>query len=61
MEKISLACLLEMTNLVGGVDKMCGLSKESMNTSGNYNSFNLALLACRTRIDTITRSFGDRQ
>lgn len=50
-----------MANLVCGVNKVSSLSEESVNTSGNHNSFNFTLLDRRTRIDTITGTFGDRQ
>lgn len=36
--------LLEMANLIRGVDKMCSLPKESVDTSCYHNSLNLTLL-----------------
>lgn len=54
-------CLLEMANLVCGVNKVSSLSEESVDTCGNHNSFDFTLLDRRTRIDTITRTFSDRQ
>jgi hypothetical protein len=50
-----------MANFVRGIDKVSSLSEESVNTSGNHNSFDLTLLDRRTRVDTITRTFGDWQ
>lgn len=37
--------LLEVTNLVSAVNKVCSFAKEGVNSSGYNNSFDLALLA----------------
>lgn len=37
--------LLKMAYLISGINKVSGLSKESMNSSANYHSFNLTLFA----------------
>ena len=55
------SCLLKMANLIGGVDKMCSFPKESVDTSCYHNSLNLTLLDRWTRVDAITRTFGDRE
>jgi hypothetical protein len=41
--------LLEMAHIVCGVNQVSSLSKKGVHTSGNDNSFNLALLTCRSR------------
>ena len=55
------SCLLEVANLIGGVNKMCSLSKESVHTGCYDNSLDLTLLDRRTRVDAITRTFGGWQ
>ena len=47
--------LLEVTNIVGAVYKVCSLTKEGVDTSGDDNSLNLTLFAGWTREDLITR------
>ena len=47
--------LLEVTNIVGAVYKVCSLTKEGVDTSGNDNSLNFTLFAGGTREDLLTR------
>jgi hypothetical protein len=51
--------LLEVTDIVGAINKVSSLSKEGMDTGGNDNSLNLTLFAGGTREDFITRVLGD--
>ncbi len=41
--------LLEMANIVGGVNQVSSLSKKCVHTSGDDDSFYLSLLTCRSR------------
>lgn len=47
-----------MANMVGRIDKMCGLSKEGMDSRCNHNCFKLSLFASGARIHTIPWTFG---
>ncbi|GFP85512.1 plasma membrane ATPase 4 [Phtheirospermum japonicum] len=40
--------LLEVANIVGAINKMCGLAEEGVDPSGNYNSLKFTLLASGT-------------
>ena len=51
--------LLEVTNLVGAVYKVSGLSEEGVDTSSNYKSLNLTLLAGGTGEDLSPGILGD--
>lgn len=50
-----------MANLVRRIDEMSCLAKECVHTGGDDNSLDFTLLACGTRVYSITRAFGHRQ
>lgn len=50
-----------MSNIVGAIDEMCGLSEEAVDASGDDDGLKFALLAGGAGVDVIAGVLGDRK
>ncbi|GFP90427.1 plasma membrane ATPase 4 [Phtheirospermum japonicum] len=58
---LSINNLLEVTDILSAVNKICCFTKESVDPSGKNNGFNFTLFSCGARIHFATGLFGDGQ